>query len=344
VDGRRIGNAGGAFVTCVLALAFAFVLNAPGAHKRAYNEPDGWKRDVALAVTGPLDAISGALLLDRPRVGLQALSGRSGADDIDTDLGIVPEEPATPPQGTSDPTPPPAEPPRRKPAFTPARPLRLLIAGDSLVIIPGFAILRAAAGNRAIKPVGRVDGRVSTGLARPDVYNWFDALRERMRKEKPRAVVLAFGGNDTNAYMTGLPEGVSIDGFGSAAWTKEYRRRAGALFDIVARGGGHTIWIGLPVTRDPELARKFDTVNAAVAAEARERPRTVTYVDTYLAFAGADGGYAEYLQRPDGSEVKVRAADGIHFEPAGGDLIADRVLDALGAVYDIAQPTKSATS
>ena len=52
----------------------ALLLNAPGIHKTAYNQPDGWKRDVALAVTGPLADVSRALRLDRPR------AARQGAD------------------------------------------------------------------------------------------------------------------------------------------------------------------------------------------------------------------------------------------------------------------------
>ena len=53
---RRLSSAGHALVVCVLALAIGLLLNAPGAHKTAYNQPAGWKRDVALAVTGPLAA------------------------------------------------------------------------------------------------------------------------------------------------------------------------------------------------------------------------------------------------------------------------------------------------
>ena len=40
----------------------ALLLNAPGLHKSATIQPEGWKRDVALAVTGPLETVAGALL------------------------------------------------------------------------------------------------------------------------------------------------------------------------------------------------------------------------------------------------------------------------------------------
>ena len=343
VDGRRLTSSGHAFLVLVLALALALVLNAPGAHKRAYNQPPGWKRDVALAFTGPLASVSRVLYLDRPRVAVQALIGRSGVDEIDTDLGIdggtsaSPAAPTMRPGSTTATTParPAAPKPARKESFTPSRPLRLWIAGDSLVITPGYALQRAAGENRAIRPVGSIDGRVATGLARPDVFNWFREIREQLMSLRPKVVVLAFGGNDDKAYMTGLPEGVSIDRFGDASWTREYRRRVGGLFDMINRAGAHAVWIGLPQTRNRAQTRRFDVVNAAVAAEARERPRSVTYVDTYLGFAGPDGQYAQYLTLPGRGEVKVRADDGVHFERAGGDVIAEQVLKALRAAYDI---------
>ena len=72
----------------VLALGFSLLLNAPGVHKKAFNQPEGWQRTVALAFTGPLASVSHALRLDRPRAGVQALAGRRGEDRIDTDLGI----------------------------------------------------------------------------------------------------------------------------------------------------------------------------------------------------------------------------------------------------------------
>ena len=323
----------------MLALVFGALLNAQGIHKSAYNQPEGWKRDVALVFTTPLQAVSHALFLDRPREGVQALIGRSGIDDIDTELGI--EDPAGTPVG--QPTPPPAAtppaaappPPSAKQRFSPKRPLRLWIAGDSLVIIPGFAIQRAAAENRAIARTDKIEGQVASGLTRPDVFNWFDGIRSELKARKPHAIVLSFGANDTNDYMTGLPEGVSVGSFGSAAWIAEYRRRIGGVFDIARRSGAHVVWLGLPVTTDAEQSRRFGIVNAAVAAEARERPRSVSFIDTYLLLAGPDGGYAEYLTTPGGGQIKVRAPDGVHFERAGGDIIAREVFEALNGAYDL---------
>ena len=334
---RRQWSAGHALVVCVLALAIALLLNAPGIHKSAYNKSDGWQRDVALALTGPLAGVSHALLLDRPRKGVQALVGRSGDDEIHTDIGLPAPAPAGKPSRPATPaTPPVSTPPkRRKLAFSPKRKLRIWVAGDSLVITPGYAIVRAAGTSPAMEPVGTVDGRVATGLTRPDVFNWFDEIRARVKELRPRAVVLGFGGNDDKAYMTGLADGTSIGDFGSWSWRREYARRVGGLMDAINRAGAFVVWIGLPQTRSAAQTQRFDVVNAVVEKEARKREGRATYVDTYTMFAGDDGGFAQFLADGSGQLRKVRADDGVHFEREGGDMIARVVLKALNKQFDL---------
>ena len=334
---RRQWSAGHALVVCVLALVIGLLLNAPGIHKSAYNKPDGRQRDVALALTGPLAGVSHALLLDRPRKGVQALVGRSGADEIHTDIGLPAPAPAGKPSRTPTPTTPPVSTPSkpRKLAFSPRRKLRIWVAGDSLVITPGYAIVRAAGTSPAMEPVGTVDGRIATGLTRPDVFNWFDEIRSRVKELRPRAVVLGFGGNDDKAYMTGLPDGTSIGDFGSWSWRREYARRVGGLMDAINRAGAFVVWIGLPQTRSAAQTQRFDVVNAVVEKEARKREGRATYVDTYTMFAGDDGGYAQYLADGSGQLRRVRADDGVHFEREGGDIIARVVLKALNKQFDL---------
>ncbi len=348
---RKLASAGHALVVCVLALAIGLLLNAPGAHKNAYNKPAGWQRDVALAVTGPLAGISHALLLDRPRKGVQAAVGRSGNDEIDTDLGLPPvaTTPTTPATSTTPratkPKPKPATPtPPRKQAFSPKKKLRIWIAGDSLVITPGYAIVRAAGSSPAMEPVGTVDGRVATGLTRPDVFNWFDEIRRQVKELRPNVVVLAFGGNDDKAYMTGLPDGTSVGDFGSWAWRKEYGRRVGGVMDTINRAGAFAIWIGLPQTSSPAQTARFDVVNAVAEKQARKRPGRAAYIDTYTTFAGDDGGFAQYLPDGSGQLEKVRADDGVHFERAGGDIIARVVLKELNKVFDLTSWRKKQTA
>jgi uncharacterized protein len=321
--GRRLHSAGAAIVVSLVALLVSLLLNAPGLHKSAQIQPEGWKRDVALGVTGPLDTASSTLLLDQPRRALKAALGRSGDDVVDTAVAVP--EPAPEPEA------PVARPePLTRPLHTARQPLRIWIGGDSLVVVPGESILRAVASRPSIVPAAPIDGRIATGLERPDVFNWFTHIRDLMRSQRPGAVVVMFGGNDDHGFMTGVAEGVTIGSFGSGSWEREYRRRVRGIMDTVTRNGAHLTWIGLPISRDGEQTRRYDTINAIVQSEAAKRPGRVHYLDTYFFFAGSDGGYAQYVTDASGRLVKMRADDGVHFERPAGDRIAQEVLRVLG--------------
>jgi hypothetical protein len=321
--GRRLQSAGAAVAVSLGAVLVSVLLNAPGLHKSAQIQPEGWKRDAALAATGPLASASGALLLDLPRRALKSALGRTEDDEIDTEVAAP------------GPTPAPRPAPAKRERFSPQRKLRLWIAGDSLVVVPGESLLRAAGGSPVLEPVGGVDGRIASGLERPDVFNWFRRVEEVAREERPRAVVLMFGGNDDHGFMTGVPEGVEIGSFGSASWTEEYRRRVGVIMDSATRNGAYLVWVGLPITKDAEQTRRFDAINAIVQSEAAKRPRRVSYLDTYFFFAGDDGGFAQYVATDSGKLLKMRADDGVHFERAAGDRIAREILRRLNRHYDL---------
>ena len=339
---RKLHPAGQAIVVGIGALVLAAFLNAPGLHKTAESLDPGWKRSVALPLTENLETVSHYTGLDLPRRGVKAALGRSSDDDIVSAIVLPPApppvapQPSPPPhQNQPPPTPAPPAPPPKKPAFSPSHPLRVYIGGDSLVVVPGNSLLRAM-GSKVYKPIDSVDGHVATGLERPDVYNWFDRIRDVMKKDKPNVVVVAFGANDDHSYMTGLPKGASIGDFGSSSWIKEYARRVGGFMDTVIRRGGLIVYLGMPIVSSPSESQDFDLINRIIYQQAKKRPNGALYVDTWFKFADPKtGGYAEYLPNASGELVKVRAGDGVHFEPAGGDIIARLVLKALNERYDL---------
>jgi hypothetical protein len=345
IEGRRLGTAGHAVVVMLLALLIGLLLDAPGLHKTAYNESPGTHRTVALALTGGLVSASHALRLDRPRHWVKEALGRTGDDSINTVVAVPPPAPVV----TKEPKPVrstgaavPGHPGIRRRAFTPAKPLRLWVAGDSLVIDPGYALQRAALATPVIKSVGGVDGRIGTGLDRPDVFNWFLEIRNELKMLHPNAVLLSFGGNDDKAYMTGLPAGMSIDSFDDAAWRREYTRRVAGLIDLINKAGAYVVWMGLPITVDPGQTSRFDRINAVVDQVVQSRPGGAAFVDTYRLLAGPNGGYAQYLENLSGEMQDVRAPDGVHLAPAGAAIVARAVLADLNGAYDLTSWRKKA--
>jgi hypothetical protein len=345
-EGRRLATAGRALAVMVLALVLAALMNAQNIYKSVYNKPEGTQREVALAFAGALREVSMALRLDRPRAWFEDAIGREHAT-IDTEI-VLPTPPppvtTTPalgeatgvPTGERAPEPPAAaeeEAAPEKVVFTPRNKMRLWIAGDSLVITPGYAIYRAFGQNEAVQKLGDVEGRVATGLTRPDVFNWFTHISETMKGRRPDLVVFNFGGNDDHDLMTGLPKDLSLDGFGGQEWIEEYRRRVGGVMDLVNQAGGFVVWLGLPVTDDGARNRRWRVLNRAVLSEAQRRVGKVAYIDMY-GMLSRDGEFASYLKNEDGELERVRAPDGIHLERTGGDIIANQVIREVREVYD----------
>ena len=334
--GRLPATATTTVAVVIIALLLGAVLDARGLRKTAAIQPPGLRRDVAVAVTGPLVSFASATRLDLLRIGVKDAMGRSSDDRIATT--IVLPEPQTGPATSSSPSTSPAQPqaPTDSPAkerratptvaYTRKHPLRVWPAGDSLVTEPAYALERVTA--RLPVRVLPVEGRIATGLERPDVYDWFARIRQVAPSLRGGVAVLAFGGNDDNAYMTALPEGVRITAFWSRAWRAEYGRRVGGVMDILASRRVRVVWIGLPMTRDAHQTDRYAQLNAVVRREATRRPAWVRYVDTFWLLSD-HGRYTEYLRTPGGKLVHLRQPDGVHFRPAAADMVARAVVKAI---------------
>jgi hypothetical protein len=310
-------------VVLALALAIAALLQAEGLRKQAEIQPSGFQRNLALDVTRPLLSFSRALHLTTPRHELQVAIGRANEDRIDTQVHLTLPPPAGPL---------PQQPPvkrhhaqqTKKPLFTSAHPLRVWVAGDSLAEVPGQALERVGA---PIDVVG-VESRLSTGLARTDLYNWFSRIQQAPRQLRPDVVVFSFGADDAHDYMGGAHVGP----FGSPSWVAEYARRVDGVTRELNAQGIYVVWLGLPIPDGPGFKKSFPIVNRILVGVARAHRVHSTFVDTWHLLDDFHGRYTAYL-RVHGRLTLMRASDGVHYTAAAGDLIAQQVVEQLRAVY-----------
>ncbi len=314
--GRRPLAAGKVMVVMLVAALVGGLLNAAGIRKTADSQPVGIRRDLARIVAEPLYAVSHALQIDELRRGIQAVVGRSGDDDIDASL---PDPEIR--NGTT-----PAPPPKKR-AFDPVFPAKTWVGGDSLSITPGESFVAAAPATQVVEVVaGDVDGHVATGLARPEVFNWSQHIADVVAADNPNAMVLTIGSNDDQT-LTGEGGGAQ---YGTAEWVAEYRRRVGGIMDQVTGDGKRVLfWLGVPPIRT-RADDRYQPINDIIREEAAKRPGRVVFLDLDQRFRGPDGGYADYL---DG--VVVRTPDGVHLSRAGGDIVAQMVLDAMNQTFDL---------
>ena len=334
----RLHSAGRAVVVYALALAIASLLNAEALRKTATSQPDGARRELALHVTGPLVDVSRFLHLTTPRHELQTAIGREHEDEIDTHVNLSFAPPPDPvlPHDRPAVTPGPRVAPPSRPTFDRARPLRIWVAGDSLAQIPGQAIERAAQREAAIDVLA-VESRLSTGLTRPDLYNWYSRFGEVLGELRPDVVLLSFGADDAHDYMAGVPAGRRLGPLGSPTWRAEYRRRVEGVTREFHAAGIATLWLGLPIPAGRGFARSFPVVNEVLQAVAEANARRSRYIDTWHLLDSAHGKYTPYL-RVDGKMTLIRGSDGIHYTDAAGDLIAREVLRRLRELYDLQRP------
>lgn len=317
------------FLVAAVALVLGALLNADELQRTAERQPVGWERDVLVDLAAVPHEIADTSRLNRPRRWAESLLGTQDAGGSVIERPAPP--PARPPVGSDVPVTDPTgsstststststtEPARRTP--TASAPLQVAVLGDSMMQVLGQSIVNGAAGDDRVETT--LEYRVSTGLTRPDYFDWPGRITELLATGPLDAVVIMFGANDAQGMV--LPTG--SEPFGTQAWLDEYRWRVAWMMDSLAAGGAHAYWVGQPVMRSDSFSARMAALNEIYASEAARREH-VTYVDAWSVLS-VDGAYASHLD--DGSgPTSVRQSDGIHLSRAGGDRLAAVVLDGI---------------
>ncbi|MCK8497358.1 SGNH/GDSL hydrolase family protein [Myxococcus fulvus] len=247
-------------------------------------------------------------------------TGLSWAAPSGPDAGPRPEAVLAPP------APPPA-------AVAPAaeRPRSVLLLGDSL-IATGFGdyLLARLEAHPTIRASRRA--RSSTGLARPDFFDWMAVGEEEVKRHQPDVVVVILGGNDGQSLLE--RDGKKPVHWGKPEWEAAYRQRIESFASVLAAPGRKIIWLELPATGLKRFEQKLALIRGLQREVIGSRV-DARYVDTRPYFTDARGkallqARVEGFRKP----MKLRMSDGVHFTIAGGRYFASKVypevLDALG--------------
>jgi hypothetical protein len=210
--------------------------------------------------------------------------------------------------------------------LNPLTPLRLWIGGDSLAGSLGPSLGDLTGKSGIVQPV--FDSRVSSGLLSPDFLDWPKQGAEDMFVYNPEVIVFIIGANDAK----NLPKGAERD----PQWRAQYAALVEQMLKVLVGNGRTVYWIGAPIMSDSAYSERVKGVNDVFREVAANHPE-VTYVDAYSVFSAPDGKYAPLLSRGDGKVIRVRADDGVHFTPDGGDILAKAVFDRLDPQCKIMQ-------
>jgi uncharacterized protein len=177
-----------------------------------------------------------------------------------------------------------------------------------------------------------VDYKVSSGLARPDFFDWSAHLGQQLPAVDPDIVVVTFGGNDAQGLAQADGSFLNDDPVADREeWLPEYSRRVGEVVDLLAHEGRTVIWVGIPNDDNPEVTARLEVQDEAVRDALASRP-DVVFVDTWARFSSPNGGWAQYVVDPrDGQGKPVRAADGFHLNENGAEILALDIADIVRA-------------
>jgi len=304
---------------CLSGFFLWLLLDAPTLQHNAQVSPVGARRTVSLDILGPLATLSRTLGLSHVVSVADGVLGRTGNRPGNGSAIVLPEHrrrrvPHAP--ATSPTTLPVAL--NRHPSS--ADPLRVLVVGDSLGIDLGDVLVNDLDQTGVVQAT--LDGQVSTGLTRPDYFNWPAELAADLARLHPQVVVVMIGANDAQDFP-GPPDVP----FGTSAWDTIYRSRVAAFMAEATNQGARVIWVGMPPMQSPGLSAAMQRINGLVQEAAAANPNVV-YVSSWTVLGTPSGQFTPYLVE-NGQEVNVREPDGTHITPGGAQVLSLEVEAAM---------------
>jgi hypothetical protein len=322
--GRRLMPAGRVLGVILVTLLTWTVLYAPSMKRAAEASPIGARRAVSLAVLKPIAAVSEWIGIDELAGSIERAVGRDPGRPGGAFVPPPGDIPVAPTDGDPGDTnggdrgdgPTAEADPIRAP--TPTRKLRVAIVGDSLAAGLGYFAERVFR-SRLVK-VSR-QGRISTGLARPDYFNWPYTMRRIVDRFDPDLVIVMLGENDYQSLQT--VHGQREAQVGTSEWPSAYRDRVVAMMRIATSRGAKVVWAALPISADFRI-RDHSRRQNEIFAFAASISHNVAFFDSWERFRDPEGRYTAYF-REGRRVILIREDDGLHFNAIGYTIVAREI-------------------
>jgi uncharacterized protein len=198
---------------------------------------------------------------------------------------------------------------------------RILVIGDGLAGGLGNGMMRMAEADPGFEILNRFNE--SSGLARPEFYDWASAIPKIVENAPVDAIVVLVGLNDRQGIRSGNARYV----FKGPDWEKAYVASVDRVLASAKQVGAKTFWISLP----PMENRAFDEDMQYLNSLHKARVAAVSghYVDVRPFFVGPDGAFIDRGPDDTGNDRKLRERDGIKFMKVGNNRFGQLVLGAV---------------
>jgi hypothetical protein len=209
----------------------------------------------------------------------------------------------------------------------PAAPVKTIVVfGDSQAQGVAAALQRMFLRDRSYHVIDKAVA--GTALSQKLQYDWVDSIDKWLAAEHADVAILMFGGNDRLAVR--LEAGGKAIAYKSDAWKAMYNERLAGVLGLFATAKVPVIWLGQPIARESGYATDMSFLNELYAAATKTAG--ADYLPLWTVIADDDGNYAAYGKALDGETKRLRLDDGIHFTPAGYDIVAVKVREQIDAL------------
>ena len=205
---------------------------------------------------------------------------------------------------------------------------KLLLVGDSLGNNLGYGMIPQLKGYKSLKFV--LKAKASTGLSNSWFYNWETNLKSYLRTEKPNIVVVFLGANDRQ----NMKVGGQILTFGTSKWKTAYAASVARMTKMATDSGAYLLWVGLPNCKPYNYNKGMELISA-IYAKTVPQNHGARYIELHNFTSDARGNYTQY-QTVNGSRLKTRGDDGIHFTANGQNVIGTYAITKLATLFKVA--------
>jgi hypothetical protein len=206
---------------------------------------------------------------------------------------------------------------------------RILVIGDALAGGLGAGLSRMAEPEPRFEIVNRF--QETSGIARPEVYDWTESLPKIMEGKDFKAVVVLLGANDRQPIREGDFRLV----FNTPEWTAAYEAKIDELLDVLNGAGVKVFWVSIPPMGDAKYDADMQILAALQKQEVQSKGQI--YVDLRGAFLGPDGNYTDKGPDDTGEVRKLRSRDGVTFFKQGNNRFGQLLLAEINRVIGAGQ-------
>ena len=226
----------------------------------------------------------------------------------------------------------------------PQKPYRVLLVGDSSMAVSGGFGDILEQKMLAFDSVSVLrKGKVSSGLSRPDYYDWDQAAKAAVAEFNPNITIVMMGTNDAQSFEIIQNGKKQVVAYGTPEWDKEYLNRTKSFINDFTGNDSILYWVGLPAMREPIYDQKIRHLAQIQQNAVRSNPMA-KFISAADLMAGPQTAYQPFMADDKAIMRATRNSDGVHLSYFGGTILVGKIITQLKQDLDLTITPPETTS